>query len=63
MSVKIMTASNSTSNKKKNDEYVIPINVPEEGEAGETGTWRSQRPVLTPEKCIGCYRVMECYTE
>jgi pyruvate ferredoxin oxidoreductase delta subunit len=50
-----MGASNITSKKKKSNEYVIPINVPEEGEAGETGTWRSKRPVLSPEKCVGCF--------
>jgi pyruvate ferredoxin oxidoreductase delta subunit len=50
-----MASSNASSKKKKSDEFVIPINMPKEGEAGETGTWRSQRPVLNPEKCIGCY--------
>jgi len=50
-----MATANTSSKKKKGNKYVIPINVPTEGEAGETGTWRSQRPVLTPEKCIGCF--------
>jgi pyruvate ferredoxin oxidoreductase delta subunit len=51
----LLTTPNVSSKKKKDSEYVIPLNVPTEGEAGETGTWRALRPVLIPEKCIGCF--------
>ncbi|MCG3216739.1 MAG: 4Fe-4S binding protein [Candidatus Heimdallarchaeota archaeon] len=32
----------------------LPILYPMEGSAGRTGDWRTQYPVLDPEKCIKC---------
>lgn len=33
---------------------VYPISQPVKGAGGPTGTWRTSRPVLDPEKCNGC---------
>ena len=32
----------------------MPISLPQEGVAGKTGAWRSQRPIFDSEKCIHC---------
>ncbi len=32
----------------------LPVLFPAEGVAGLTGEWRTQRPVLEPEKCKFC---------
>lgn len=39
----------------KNREY-IPVCYPQKGVAGDTGNWRSWRPVLDAEKCVHCQR-------
>ncbi|MBD3186861.1 pyruvate ferredoxin oxidoreductase [Candidatus Bathyarchaeota archaeon] len=31
---------------------IAAVQVPSEGEAGKTGSWRSFKPVFNPEKCI-----------
>lgn len=31
-----------------------PLSKPGEGSAGETGLWRYKKPVVDPQKCIGC---------
>lgn len=31
-----------------------PLSQPVRGAAGPTGTWRTNRPILDPEKCNGC---------
>jgi pyruvate ferredoxin oxidoreductase delta subunit len=33
---------------------VYPLAQPLRGAGGPTGTWRTSRPVLIPEKCSGC---------
>jgi pyruvate ferredoxin oxidoreductase delta subunit len=33
---------------------MIPVSAPMTGEAGQTGTWRSRRPVLHPGRCLTC---------
>ena len=33
---------------------VYPLARPVRGAGGPTGTWRTSRPVLNPEKCTGC---------
>jgi pyruvate ferredoxin oxidoreductase delta subunit len=37
-----------------NDFCMYPLSWPVRGAGGETGTWRTRRPVLLPEKCTGC---------
>lgn len=36
----------------------IPISFPQKGAAGNTGAWRTYRPVIDHEKCTKCGR---CY--
>ncbi len=36
------------------DKSVYPLSRPVRGAGGETGTWRTRRPVLDAEKCTGC---------
>jgi pyruvate ferredoxin oxidoreductase delta subunit len=33
---------------------MIGVSPPIEGEAGQTGTWRSKRPVIDPKRCLTC---------
>jgi len=33
---------------------MIGVSSPMEGEAGQTGTWRSRRPVMNDSKCLTC---------
>ena len=33
---------------------MIGVSPPMEGEAGQTGTWRSRRPVIDAERCLTC---------
>ena len=33
---------------------MIGISPPMVGEAGKTGTWRNQRPVIDPKLCLTC---------
>ncbi len=33
---------------------LIPASKPSEGAAGRTGLWRTFRPVVNLDKCIGC---------
>ena len=35
-------------------EHYLPLSKPKEGVAGETGSWRFQRPVIDTSKCVGC---------
>lgn len=32
----------------------VPLSVPSLGSAGETGHWRTERPILEESKCINC---------
>ena len=32
----------------------MPISLPQEGVAGNTGAWRSHKPELDEEKCVHC---------
>jgi 2-oxoacid:acceptor oxidoreductase delta subunit (pyruvate/2-ketoisovalerate family) len=34
---------------------VLPVGRPTVGSAGETGDWRTMKPVLYEEHCIKCY--------
>lgn len=34
--------------------FLAPISRPSPGSVGKTGTWRTQKPVVYPEKCTGC---------
>lgn len=44
-------------NTKKQDVPAFhPISWPMKGVSGETGSWRSERPVVDQEKCISCLR-------
>ena len=36
----------------------IPVSIPQEGAIGETGDWRTYKPVIDQENCINCGR---CY--
>lgn len=38
----------------KKDPPMIGVSPPIEGEAGQTGTWRSQRPVIDQTTCVTC---------
>jgi pyruvate ferredoxin oxidoreductase delta subunit len=33
---------------------MIGVSPPTEGEAGQTGTWRSKRPVIDRNRCLTC---------
>lgn len=35
--------------------HFLPLSPSEVGSAGKTGSWRTERPVLSPEKCTSCY--------
>jgi len=35
---------------------VLPLGRPTIGSAGETGDWRTIKPVFTEENCIKCYK-------
>lgn len=35
--------------------HVLPLSLADKGSAGRTGFWRTQRPVLNPERCTGCF--------
>ncbi|MHA1443773.1 MAG: 4Fe-4S binding protein, partial [Candidatus Hodarchaeales archaeon] len=35
---------------------VLPLGRPTVGSAGETGDWRTIRPVFIEENCIKCYK-------
>ncbi len=43
------------SNDNKLKDPVLPIGRPIVGSAGETGDWRTSKPVLTEEFCTKCY--------
>ena len=32
----------------------MPISLPQEGVAGNTGSWRSHKPVMDSDKCVHC---------
>ncbi|MHC1592316.1 MAG: hypothetical protein ACXQS8_09530 [Candidatus Helarchaeales archaeon] len=34
------------------DRPISSVSFPIKGEAGKTGSWRTVRPVLDPEKCV-----------
>lgn len=34
--------------------HYIPLAKPRIGVSGKTGTWRTERPIFNPEKCIKC---------
>ncbi len=36
-------------------DHFYPLSVAAPGSMGRTGSWRTQRPVVDVEKCIGCY--------
>jgi len=36
----------------------IPVSIPQKGAIGETGDWRTYKPVIDQENCIKCGR---CY--
>lgn len=36
------------------DSCINPVARPVKGAGGSTGTWRTARPVIDPEKCSGC---------
>ena len=41
---------------------MIGVSPPIEGEAGQTGTWRSERPVTDPKRCLTCReKPRDCY--
>ena len=35
--------------------HLYPVSMAEPGSMGRTGFWRTQRPVVDPVKCTGCY--------
>ncbi len=45
-------------NENEMKDPVLPLGRPTIGSAGNTGTWRSSKPVFIEEKCIKCY---ECW--
>jgi pyruvate ferredoxin oxidoreductase delta subunit len=48
------TMSSKFDASKVRDDAYFPLAVPVKGAGGLTGTWRTTRPVLDHEKCIGC---------
>ena len=42
--------------KRENVPAYHPISWPQEGVSGDTGTWRSERPVVNHDKCTKCQR-------
>lgn len=42
------------SEEKRGEKPLLPISVPSEGAAGDTGGWRTERPELDREGCTGC---------
>ena len=41
-------------NVKKYKNVVTTISYPKVGAMGKTGTWRTFKPILDKEKCVGC---------
>jgi pyruvate ferredoxin oxidoreductase delta subunit len=37
-----------------NNPSIYPLAQPIKGAGGQTGSWRTSRPVFYPEKCNGC---------
>jgi pyruvate ferredoxin oxidoreductase delta subunit len=35
--------------------HILPLSYGAPGSMGKTGTWRTERPVVRFEKCVGCY--------
>ena len=35
--------------------HILPLSRGAPGSMGKTGTWRTERPIVNLEKCIGCY--------
>ncbi len=35
--------------------HFLPLSPSDIGSAGKTGSWRTERPVLSPDKCTSCY--------
>jgi pyruvate ferredoxin oxidoreductase delta subunit len=33
---------------------IYPVSYPQHGTAGETGSWRFNKPIIDPEKCTKC---------
>ena len=41
---------------KENVPAIHPVSWPQKGVSGNTGSWRSERPVINHEKCTKCLR-------
>jgi pyruvate ferredoxin oxidoreductase delta subunit len=48
-------------NEKENERLTRAISGPASGEAGKTGDWRSQTPVIDHEKCTGKDSCLYCW--